>query len=511
MSDLQVLPFSSENLAKGLENNVFSAAAVALHGSVKYLASYLQDLQTRTIVVESDYTDGDYLDDFAAYYVKCFQDYQRRCKRLHFFACDFDESRFRELVRGSLAAPEPETIRSSYLGFVVARPLPDAVIGRSVLKPYPSDGGRRNYPCTKEYKASLFGFDLSVRSLAFQEQDGVLAACATVALWSAFHKTADLFGTPIPTPVEITRVANQIYLSSRPVPSHGLNVQQICNSIRHVGLEPEVVQIEGNTPAISLIYGHLRMGLPVLLVVEIPSAGLHAITLAGYSLRDKEVHKTEVASPNLSLPLVGRRIDQFYGHDDNFGPFGRLHIRPEAKYNGKTYPVVLEGCWIDPKSKAPLPLYPVAIVVPVYHKIRITFLDALQWVTLLHRLLEALYVKAVPPVNIRWDLHLTKSNDYKTLIKSTGIAQDQLERLLLLHHPRFVWHASLFIDDRVALDLLIDATDMARSFPIYHAIWREKSFHSNLSPLLNSPAAQSVLAQWLGPRFLELLKSAPPP
>ncbi len=162
-------------------------------------------MKAQTLVVENDYTDGDYLDDFASYYVKCFRSYNRRCKRLHFFGQKFAEGEFRQLVQGELPPSEEEALKTSYLGFVVARPLPEAIIGRTLLATYPPDGSRRNYPCTRVYRANLFGVELSVMSLPFQEQDSVLAACATVALWSAFHKTAELFGTTTPTPVEILR------------------------------------------------------------------------------------------------------------------------------------------------------------------------------------------------------------------------------------------------------------------------------------------------------------------
>jgi hypothetical protein len=291
--------------------------------------------------------------------VKCHWPYDRRCKRLHFFSHAFDEQEFRRFVRGEFAADQESAFTANYLGFVVARPLPDAIIGRTVLKTYESDGGRRNYPVTREYKANLFGNDLSLRSLAFQEQDSVLAACATVALWSAFHKTAELFGTPIPTPVEITRVANQIFAPGRPVPSHGLDLHQICNSVRHVGLEPEVIQVRSHTPLVSLIYGHLRMGLPVVLLVLIEGMERHAITLAGYSLRNVRVRNTEVAMGNC-VPLPGLRIDKFYAHDDQFGPFGRVQIQPSSTLPGPpplTFPVVFHGEWSNPATGQPRSLW----------------------------------------------------------------------------------------------------------------------------------------------------------
>lgn len=505
-----VRPFTPDNLYEGLSNELMAATVVAAYPRAKYLAAYLATIQAQTIVVENEYTDGDYLDDFASYYVKCFHPYLRRCTRLHFFSTTFDEQRLKQLILDELPEDEAKGIRESYLGFVVARPLPDAIIGRTVLKTYDSDCDRRQYPCARPYDANLFGVKLSVRSLAFQEQDSVLAACATVALWSAFHKLTTMFGTPAPTPVEITRVANQINLPSRPVPSHGLNLQQICNSIRHVGLEPEVVQVGPNTPLVSLIYGHLAMGLPVLLLAQIDGVGGHAITLVGYSLRPAKMLPQEVAAGHSSIPLRGLRIDKFYGHDDQFGPFGRIEIGPGAQYAGRLdCPVTFRGTWTN-QAGVQLNLYPEVIVVPVYHKIRLTFLDVVQWLTRLNSLLDAILTGPTPKPDVEWDAHLITTNDFKERLKGSGLGKDRLEKLLLLQHPRFIWYVGLSLNGTLALDLLIDATDMARSFPIYKAIWRDAGLYAAFDAALNAPANQAILASVLTPRFVDFLKRADP-
>ncbi len=514
MDPFQVLPFTPDNLFTSLVNSFMSSAEVAVHSRAQYLCRYLGYLQARTIVVENDYTDGDYLDDYASYYVKCFRHYYRRCKRLHFFDRAFDKTEFLQLVRGELLSWYAPDLTGSYLGFVVARPLPEAIIGRTLLKTYPTDDGRRNYPCTRNYHANLFGLDLHVTSLPFQEQDTVLAACATVSLWSAFHKTAELFGTPTPTPVDITRVANQVIQPARPLPSHGLTIQQICNSIRHIGLDPEVVEMRNSTPIVSLIYGHLFMGLPVLLVVGVPGVGLHAITLTGYSLRKQPVRATEVAPGQLIIPLPGLRIDEFYGHDDTIGPFTRLVIRhpppPQNPFTGKPdLPVFFEESVTDPRSGLTTgrQMFPLMIVVPVYHKIRVTFIDVLEWLTRFHRYV----VQYLGAPGAEWNLHLITTNNYKSLIKNLGLTKQQTESLLFEHHPRFIWRATLRFNGTLALELLADATDMARSFPLYRAVWCDPNVRNGTITLLNAPATQATLRQDLTPRFCDLLINAPAP
>ena len=42
-----------------------------------YFEKYFQTLAAKTVVVEDAYVDHDYLDDFAAFYVRCFSKYER--------------------------------------------------------------------------------------------------------------------------------------------------------------------------------------------------------------------------------------------------------------------------------------------------------------------------------------------------------------------------------------------------------------------------------------------------
>lgn len=194
-SPYELSDFSWKALCGALSNRHCSADQLEENRRTKYLFGYLRDLKVRRQVVEVDYVDGDYLDDFASYYVKCFSHYESRCKRLHFFRADFSEGDFRALIRGTLSDEVAKRLVGSYAGFVVARPLPQAVIGRTVLKTYPSDKptGTRSYKCVYPCEANLFGVRLTVDSLPYQEQDQVLAKCATVSLWAAFHKARSLF------------------------------------------------------------------------------------------------------------------------------------------------------------------------------------------------------------------------------------------------------------------------------------------------------------------------------
>ena len=156
------------------------------------------------MVIEKEYIDLDYLADYTAYYATCFEGYPTRCKRVHFFDIRLSESDLLDSIEGR-GADSAAKLQDAYQGFSVVRPLPEAVVGRTVLRTYPPDreNGRRHYCCVRPYDSNLYGIQLRTESLAFQEQDRVLMACATVALWSALHQTADLFGTSKLPPAQI--------------------------------------------------------------------------------------------------------------------------------------------------------------------------------------------------------------------------------------------------------------------------------------------------------------------
>ncbi len=210
MSDLpfEVYPYDIDRLTKilaGKSGSSIEHVQRKVHRG--YLEEYLGEFRATTILVENQYVDHDYLEDFARYYVKCFHKYPGVCTRVHFFTSSFDDEHIISLLTGTNGPLSCDDLRQHYLGFLVVKPIPETFIGRTCLRTYPPDGGRRHYPTKRKYSVHLFGLTLNVDSIAFQEQDKVVAACATSALWSAFQATGMLFHHSIPSPVEITQAS----------------------------------------------------------------------------------------------------------------------------------------------------------------------------------------------------------------------------------------------------------------------------------------------------------------
>jgi hypothetical protein len=165
--------------------------------------------------------------------------------------------------------------------------------------------------------------------------------------------------------------------------------------------------------------------------------------------------------------------------------------------------VLLTGSWID-KTGKPLELHPYVILIPVYNKIRVTFLDVQEWLIRLSRAWSVLV--ADPKKDYEWDIQLTTTNEFKASLNAGLLSQTEREQLLLEQQPRFLWKAVLRVTGKDAVELLFDATDMARSFPIRSVIWHHSSFRAAVTTLLTAPVTQAALADHLTPRFLDFLK-----
>jgi hypothetical protein len=485
--------FSEEQLAGALANVFITPEEVLQRERSRYLAGYLTEIGARSIVVENDYTDGDYLDDYASYYYSCFEPYPRLCKRLHFFKSSFDEAIFANIVAGK---ESPKLLKDSYLGFVIARPLPQAVIGRTVLKTY-EPAGRRYYPVKRRYEPHLAGIKLEIEGLAFQEQDRVTAACATVALWSAFHMTSKLFhGTRRPRPSHITEAANTVRAASRTLPTHGLDVFQMCEAIRAAHLEPEVIPIAGGTPAASIIYGYLRAKLPVIMICEVEGVGTHAITLNGYSIPSEEPDFSEPVTRNVRS--YASRIAEFYGHDDQIGPYAHMFIRkPRSKKEAKKYPFILEGSWkVDGKKAMILPSL---LVVPLYEKIRLRYIEMHAWI----QRIMSLLVRSFTVADFEWDVHLTTTNGYKSALRDPAtehpLGSDQI---LLEQQPRFFWKAKVNYKGAPVFEVLGDATDFGNeddvkhSFPLFRVAWYNDQTRDVFRQFIEDDSDGVIRALW---------------
>lgn len=483
---------------------------IAQKPQLNFIADYLHVQGCQTMLIEEDYTERDYLDDYATYFAKCHQGYRRKCRRLHFFRCTFTQVEYDGFLEGTLPdfasrlRAGEGTEAQAYLGFLVLKPLPRTFVGRTCLLPYPrlpKPGGgapsteTRHYPSVHEEIAHLGGMALSVLTLPYQEQDSVVSACATTALWCSLSQTGSLFRHTKPTPAQITRVATEHgQIQGRVLPNRGLELGQMCRAILTMGLEVESRKGSLVEDVRGLIYGYLAFGLPVVLGLEESGSNpprRHAVTVCGYSLDgDSRVLPTLA---DYALPLTSDRITALYVHDDQNGPFTRLDLlgvnRLKRRYGARR------------------PDYDLfAVVVPLYHKIRVRYETAVT---------AAAYVAAVigsaPDTgSLVWNVRLELGTNVAAFAgSSTGLAPDVRARLLQAPWPRFVWLASAEAGGRKILDVVIDATDLETAFIVNRLIFWDTSVATRMKSLLANAQDVKDIRQYAhyGSRILECIEA----
>ena len=190
--------------------------------SLNYLIGYLEALGVAAVLREDHYVDRHFLDDFARYYSRSFSAPSPKCERFHFWS--IPPEKVNEHLENAYISEEKRrecevALEACYLGFVVKRPLAAAPIGRTVLRTYPADG-RRHYDVVRSYRVNIGAVTLSVKGLAYQQQDRGAAVCASTSLWSALQKVAVVAGHRTPTPIARRgrwRMSLEHFQSARPI------------------------------------------------------------------------------------------------------------------------------------------------------------------------------------------------------------------------------------------------------------------------------------------------------
>jgi hypothetical protein len=505
LDPFELLDYNPSNLAYALKNDFNSVDSITTEKfHFRYLLDYLGEvepdaLKAKTIVIEHDYVSRSFLADYSSYYSLCFNDgYKRKCNRIHFFNTSFNSADF---IQDILNCSGKIVNDESYLGHIVVKNLPTVIIGATLLKTYSNNSSR--FYITRECSVNLFGKKLNFRSLIFQEQDKVVSACATTALWISFYKTSNIFQTYLPSPSEITTSAkNSFNASGRIFPNkEGLDHFQIGNAIENVGLVFELRNKENlKDPSFvkSFLYAYCKLGLPVLLGIDIPEKkGRHLITISGF----KNEKLTPLKSEVYNVSLVSDNLNLFYAHDDRIGPFSRLKIAKKFLKAG----IVETSWWKDPNGSSRFRANVVSIIVPIYKKIRITFEDILNDI---RKVDYHLKMKLPKEYKLIWDIYLSTSNDYKNeIISNNDLTPDFKESVAFTQLPKYIWIARLLTAELVILEFIFDSTDVSLGQFCLMINCYDSGLLSVIKTELQSAGFRNFIKKELNKSYLDILDS----
>lgn len=436
---------------------------------ITYIDNYISKLTIGKKVVfiyENEYVDKHYLEDYSAYYVSCFTAYRKTCSRVHFFQIEEEED-YKNAFKKTFNN-EPSFVKNeNYLGYIVIRPIPQTFLAEICLKPFHIDEERlKKFILYKIYEISLFGVPLEIKSIACQEQDKILSACATTSLWSFFHAHPMKCRLDLPSSSAITRSAypekNGFH---REFPNSGLSTDMICRSMREYDLTPEhfdFTNILGKNKRIKYlkeyIYSYCSSGLPLIMGVLIKDSktekekGLHAVTILGYSLKDD----------HSNVKLMSHNIEKIYVHDDRVGPFLRVEFEKDTfKVSLDANSSVTENNIFDNEIYLPSTL-----IIGLYHKIRIPYLRIKNTCMDLQKsIIEFLenfgfQREANLFKEFVWDIQIRQNKDIKSAILKSKIKNK--EKYLTKSWPKYLWSATVFYENQQIFEIIFDATDISQ-------------------------------------------------
>ncbi|MGP8437921.1 hypothetical protein ACT2FY_07975 [Paraburkholderia fungorum] len=475
---------------------------------IDYIFRYLSDLKASSVVLEFEYVDKDYLEDYSRFYVKRFSSIGPKCARLHFFSCELDHRRIDELLTNG-TSESVKGIQDCYLGFMVVKPLPKTFIGKTCLKHYEEINQTPfKRALTRRYEVSLFGVQLYVDSIAFQEQDKVVSACATTSIWSALNAIKWRPVRTIPSCSEITTSAiNFIEGSSNSFPNKELSNKQILRAFDVEGLRHHTESLEkvSRDELVETVKCYIDSGLPLILgsdVYDLDGAGSlaikagHAVSIVGYKF------SVSADARSTSNTILSVSDDALYIHDDRLGPFARARFAQfcdsaPLELAGRWCLVVQEkddtGGWSHPHEV----FIPNVLIAATHKKVRLgpsfaintcktivkAYENEVTWLgqqngasdisTLLNQLTYEVRLEEISDlkrslVESKPESVFVDTDGAEVLCSDEDLAEQQRNKVRFLtgSYARFQWVADFKYQNRPAFTMLIDATDI----PQGHAV-----------------------------------------
>ncbi len=406
------------------------------------------------------------MDEVVRYYARSRFLRGNACARIHVFADYLDSELLHDLLNFAAASPRNAAevrshLESAYLGFVVVRPLPAVPIGRTVLRPPQHDS---SWITTTSYNVHIFGFELSVSGLGFQQQDGAVAACATTAIWTALQKVVPHEGDRAPTPPQITSAAAKGSSPERAAAHPAMTEAEMWSALRELEYPPHVFGPEQDPDFFFLLLQtYLRSGIPVILCSRTKPLA-HAVTAVGYAAATKRHGKLRFNAGSV-LPsmddLEHRNLffRHLYVHDDRTGPYIPARVRVERKPNKVFLDLQLPAS-VEASRRPELPI--MIAGAPLYPKLRTNAAELYgAAVRMAYTLQQNLgYSKK----QMTMEMFFAHAGTYSASLLHNNLDSARLLRFLMkVAFSRYVGIARFSIDGVLLLDSLWDTTDRIAS------------------------------------------------
>ncbi|MDR2811222.1 MAG: hypothetical protein LBB84_11825 [Tannerellaceae bacterium] len=439
--------------------NVTDNSIITIRSKLRdYMERIREDIH---ILIETDYVDKMYRDQYYNYYSTKRDDYYRDCIRISFFNSPIREETF-FTKEGTLKAREED----DYLGFLLIRPTFPKIIGRNVLSPKalkPELGNFRT--CTTCFSATANGVKFDVTGFPHASQDGEMLCCADITIWAMM----EYFGNKYPEYCVVlpsktmTSLGNIMY--QRQLPTAGLSIESISYALKEHGLGPKIFSREEwdkdkDKEFEPLFSCYIESGLPIVVTIEdtnVPNSEGHAIICVGHveenmeeCLRDPEFETFGKTDGLINVYDWDKVRKEFIFMDDNCPPYQKAYLEEPLDY----YKLEYYKEWKITH-----------FIVPLYPKIYLDAHEAKQQILSYIKNRKSCYL------NPQWDdriilrTFLTSSRSYKQYIMHNEELNRHIQQIILeMEFPKFVWVGELsapeFVKDKKINGLIIlDATE----------------------------------------------------
>lgn len=375
-------------------------------------------LACQRVTIEYPYYDNDFLSSYYIFYVKKLQQFPKECFRIIFYA----DRKYESLMGYVTLRPTYEGRRLGKIFFdprYLAREKMHLILG--------------------ECECHWGGSESLIKLFPHMRQEGDVAVCAHVAIWSVlrsftsrFHQYPELTLGKI-----VEMVSTQ---PERTIPSHGLTVYQISQIFMDTGFSPVVLfpSAKNNRLIKEALISYIDSGIPV---VAFLSKWNHAVAVIGLGSYHPKYDGTSLLSqvenlgPFESYWENGREFStsvvfssRFYSsvivNDDNYFPYTAIHMKRTKQTE--------DGDVIPPYSINDID----RLIIPLYPRIQLVYEDV-----------RTIFLRMVAANQERWRgpmigrIFLTLANVYREYVNSACPDLDPIIKTFLINikMPRYIW------------------------------------------------------------------------
>jgi len=475
----RVLAFSLASFVEEVKRACKAGTEWEAPDQIKYLHSFLMlhDMAPKLMVVEEPYVDRHYLEEFTGYYATALYPPPSKATRIHFLTDALKDDWLSALLCEASANYEKarRRLNEAYVGYMVARPIPSAPVGRTVLRPYSRDGGRCFGPRPARNHAHFAGIEVVFEGVPFQQQDLGVGACATTALWSALAKVARNDGVRPATPLAVTEAATRHVASGRVFPAGGLDLQQMVAAIRLLNYSPHVFQPDEPDLFKATLSSYVRSGIPVVLQLKIDGdTDSHAVAVVGVRENEPDEAVTEFSEVSVKVKQEELRfapLTRLYVHDDRLGPYAKMRfVPPPADAEGKPK----SGVWLmlDPSGtsfeKFKRPAFVRQAIAPLYPKLRVTVEDLLTVAAAVAPVMKAIAPETASEFQL--EARFVLGGEYQRECFEKQLSPERLAKIADLLLSRYVGVVTFSQGKTWLGDIVCDSTDIRRDVPRYGSL-----------------------------------------